>query len=104
MEYRVVLAPQIEISADDFSQEWNQTPECREVAEARIDETNTRQYDPTLGVITVLASVGVSVASAALYDLIKSTLFKRGVRKQIEITQVDTREGDHMLVVKITEE
>jgi hypothetical protein len=43
------------------------------------------------------------VASNALYDLIKTTLARRSVKKTTEIIQIEQPDGTKVLVVRIVE-
>lgn len=108
MNYKITLVPALGISPDDFVTTWNDTPECRDIAIARIAEsrTKTRSFDPSLltGALAVLGSVAAGVGTNALYDLIKKALTRTGVKKQMEITQIDKPDGTRILVVKITVE
>jgi len=108
MNYKIALLPELGISLDDFVAAWNETPECRDVAIARIAEsrTKTRSFDPTLltGALAVLGSLAAGVGTNALYDLIKKALTRKGIKKQIEITQIDQPDGTRILIVKITAE
>lgn len=106
MEYQIALPPDLDLNPSDFADAWNDTAECRAVAEAGLAESTSRQYDPALvsGGLAVLGSVALGVASNALYDLIKRVLTEQGVRKQTEITRLDQPDGSRLLVVKIVEE
>ncbi len=50
MNYKIAISSEMGISLDDFVSAWNETPECRDVAIARIAEsrTKTRSFDPDL--------------------------------------------------------
>jgi hypothetical protein len=108
MNYQITLPPELGISLNDFVKAWNDTPECRDVAIASIAESpaKTRSFDPSLltGVLAVLGSVAAGVGTNALYDLIKQALTRKGVKKQIEITQIEHSDGTRILVVKIIKE
>ena len=108
MNYKIALPTELGISPDDFVTSWNDTPECREVAIARLAQSRptTRSFEPGLltGAMAVLGTVAASLGTNALYDLIKQALTRKGVRRQIEITQTEQPDGTRTLVVKITEE
>jgi len=108
MDYKIAISSQVGISLDDFVTAWNETPECGDVAIARIAESRTkvRSFDPDLltGALAVLGSVAAGVGTNALYDLIKKALTRKGVKKQTEITQIEQPDGTKILVVKIIEE
>ena len=105
MDYQIALSPDLGLSAEDFVSAWNETPECRAVAEARPDRSAAAQYGPTLlaGALAVLGGVAINIVSNALYDLIKQALARRGVKTQTEIVQLDRPDGTRLLVVKIVE-
>jgi len=106
MDYQIALSPELGLSTADFVAAWNQAPEFRAVAEARVSESSGAQYDPALlvGAVALLGGVALNVASNAIYDLIKQVLAKRGVRQRTEIMQFDQPDGSRLLVVKIVEE
>jgi hypothetical protein len=106
MDYQIILPPDLGLSPNDFVVTWNETPECRDVAQARLAESTSAQYDPTLltGAVAVLGSVALGLATNALYDLIKQVLVKQGIRKRTEIRQLDQPDGSYLLVVTIVEE
>jgi hypothetical protein len=106
MDYQIALAPDLGLSARAFSEAWNDTPECRAAAQARLAGPTAEQYNPDLiaGAVAVLGSVAVGLATNALYDLIKAALLKRGVRKRTEMIQLDQPDGTRLIVVQIVEE
>ena len=101
MDYQIALSPDLDLSSDDFIAAWNDTPECRDVAEARLAEPTSVQCDPfAAAAVAVLSGVVIGVAANALYDLIKKALTKKGVTKQTEITQLEQPDGSRLLIVK----
>jgi hypothetical protein len=112
MEYQLALSPNLEVRSADFVEEWNASPEYRAKAEAHLDPSKATQYDPSLidGSIVVLAvTLAEGVATNALYDGIKFIVsklkpHKQGGHKHTKITQIDTKDGTHILVVTIDEE
>lgn len=105
MDYRIVFSPDLHLSAADFAAAWNETIDCRAVAEAGVSTTSQGQFDPTLfdGTMVLLGGLALNVVSNALYDLIKGVLVKQGVRKRTEIKQLDQPDGSRLLVVTIEE-
>ncbi len=75
MAYQVALAPDLRVLPADFAADWNADPRCRAVAEAVFSPSRATHFDPVLigGAIALISSIGVNVASNALYDLINST-------------------------------
>ena len=106
MDYKIALPPELGLSPEELVAAWNEDPECRAVAQARLDESSGTQYDPTFlaGVAVVLGNVALGIATNALYDLIKQTLIKKGVIKSTEITPVPQQSGTIILVVMPTED
>lgn len=108
MNYKIALPTELGISPNDFITAWNEMPECRDAAIAQIAESRpaTRSFEPSLltGTLAVLGTVAAGVGTNALYDLIKKTLTRKGVRRQIEITQTELPDGTRTLFVKIIEE
>jgi len=105
MDYQIALHPDLNLSPADFVKAWNDTPECREMAKANLDEPTSAQYDPfAAAAVAVLSGVAIGVAANALYDRIKKVFIKKDVTKQIEIIQLDLPDGSRLLVVKIVEE
>ncbi len=106
MEYQVVLSPELGLAAADLVSEWNGTPASREAADARLEHTGERRFDPSLaaGAVVVLGNVALSLASSALYDLIKAAVARRGVRTTTEVREIHRPDGTRVLVVTTTEE
>jgi hypothetical protein len=106
MTIQIILAPDLQISADDFADTWNADPARRELAEADVVVSKSVQFDPSLvdvGMI-LLQGVGLGVAANALYDLIKDVLRVNGVRKRTRIEQIRHRDGTEQLIITIEEE
>jgi len=106
MDYRIALPPDLGLSAAGFVAAWNEAAECTAVAEARLAQPTRTQYDPTLleGAFVALGSVALGVVSNVIYDLIKGVLAKKGIRKRMEVRQLDQPDGSRLLVVTIVEE
>ncbi len=101
MDYQVALAPDLDLTPAGFVAAWNETPECRAVAEARIEAAAGAQYDPlTLAaVVAVLGSVAINVASNVIYDLIKDAITKRRHPEDVSISAVDLPDGTRLIIV-----
>ena len=104
MEYQLALAPDLDLTPADFVAAWNETPECRAVAKARVEAAAGTQYDPltAAAVVAVLGSIAVSVASNAIYDLIKEALAKRRQPEDISISALDMPDGTRLIIVTQT--
>jgi hypothetical protein len=105
MDYEIALSPDLGLNPADYVATWNETAECRSVAEASLSPSTSTHYDPfLLGAIAMLSSVGLGVATNAIYDLIKQVFVKHGVHKRIKCTQLDQPDGTHLLVIEIEKE
>ena len=103
MDYQVVLPPELELSPEELVSEWNQDKNCSEAADARSDPERSK-YDET--VVAVLGVVAGSLATSALYDLLKGVvirlLAKKQVKRSIQVTKFE-KDGASLLVVSIEE-
>jgi hypothetical protein len=67
MNYKIAISHDVGISLHDFVTAWNETPECRDVAIARMAESRTkiRSFDPDLltGALAVLGSIAAGVGT-----------------------------------------
>ena len=104
MDTQLALAPDLDLTPADFVAAWNETPECRAVAEARVEAAAGTQYDPltAAAVVAVLGSIAVNVASNAIYDLIKEALAKRRQPEDISISALDMPDGTRLIIVTQT--
>ena len=106
MDYHVVLSPELGLAPAELVSEWNAAPASRQVADARLEHMGERRFDPSLaaGAVVVLGNVALSLASSALYDLIKAALARRGARRTVEIEEIHRPDGTRFLVVTTTGE
>lgn len=101
MNIQIALAPDLNISSSEFAAAWNQTPDARAVAQAQIDTAQGSFYDPMmLAGLTVLGNVALSLATSALYDLIKEALAKKGIKKQLKFVERTMPDGSRVIVVE----
>ena len=104
MEYQIVLSPDLDISASDFVDAWNEDSEACAKAQAQLATSGTASYNPMVDAsIVVLSNVGMGIATNAIYDLIKQILVKRGVKKHTHIVEVKKPDGTSIRVVDIDE-
>ena len=108
--YEVLLSPELAITPQEFAQAWNETPETRTLATAHLSEPKGATFiDPLL--VGALLSIPATVASSALYDLIKDIIHrlqqKKGTQghehKHIHIEQTKKPDGTQIIVVDIEE-
>lgn len=105
MDYQIALSPALGLTPVDFVQGWNTIDEARTVAEARLTALDGRNFDPFLvGAVAVLSSVGIGIATNAIYDLIKQIVIRKAGNKRIHITQIEQPDGTCILVVDIEKE
>lgn len=106
MDYQVALDPSLGIDPQEFAQAWNETPACRQAAQVELVNSTRAAFDPSLltPVLTVAADLMVGIAGAALYDLIKMALVKRGVQQATQVEQHTLPDGTQVLVVRLPSE
>ena len=106
MEYHIALSPELDVEPADLVAAWNETPECRAVAQARLSRPASAQFDPTVmsAVLTVVSGIAGGIAGNILYDMIKERLAAQGVQKRTEIVAMEQPDGSRLLMVTITEE
>ena len=99
MEYQLALPPDLGLSPADFVAAWDASAECRSIAQASLSSSTGAQYDPLLvGALALLSTVGIGVATNALYDLIKQVLTTKGVHTQTRIVKIDQPDGTQIVV------
>lgn len=103
MDYYLALPPELGISPEDFAKIWNDTPECREAGEARVEDASASTFDPGFVAATLIGFV-LGVAGNAVYDLIKKAIAKKGVQKRIDVRQIEQPYGKNLIVVTIIDE
>jgi hypothetical protein len=80
MQYHIAFAPNLNVNSQDFVATWNNTPECRDLAEARLIPQAPQGFplDPQFvqqGLVLLTGVVGGLVLDA-LKDVIKDRLVK----------------------------
>ena len=110
--YHIALAPDLNITLEEFADTWNEAPETRDIAYINLSQTKNAQFfDPVLA--AALLSVPATVASSALYDLIKGIIHRvqekkgqaqpQAPRKHIHIEQTKKPDGTQILAIDIDE-
>lgn len=62
MDYRIAISPELETDPEEFVSAWNDAPECREIAAAKLEKAPAESFmDPG----TVLAFLGGIAATVA---------------------------------------
>ncbi|MBE9561426.1 MAG: hypothetical protein IMF12_01000 [Proteobacteria bacterium] len=66
------FSPELEINPADFVTAWNDSVDCKEIAEAELD-SSAMNYD--LGsTFVLLGGIVIGVATNTIYDLLKQTV------------------------------
>ncbi len=102
MDCYLALPPELGISPEEFAQIWNDTAECRNAGEARVEDASASTFDPV--VAGLLIGLALNVVSSAVYDLIKKAVAKKGVQKRIDVRQIEQPYGKNLIVVTIIDE
>jgi hypothetical protein len=108
--YHIALSPDLDITLEEFADAWNEAAETRDIAYINLSQTRGAQFfDPVLA--SALLSVPATVASTAIYDLIKGIIShvqeKKGQpqapRRHIHIEQTKKSDGTEILAIDIDE-
>ena len=110
--YHIALSPDLDITPEEFAAAWNEAAETRDIADVHLSQAKGAQFlDPMLA--AALLSVPATVASSAIYDLIKSVIHRlqekkgqaqpQAPHKHIHIEQTKKSDGAEILVVDIEE-
>lgn len=110
MDYQIALSPDLNITPEEFADAWNEAAETRNAATVRLAQTKGAQFlDPLLA--GALLSVPASVASSAVYELIKGVIHRlqekkgqaQAPHKHVHIEQTEKNDGTKILVIDIDE-
>jgi hypothetical protein len=111
--YHIALSPDLAITPEEFADAWNEAAETRAIdADMQLSQTGGAKFlDPL--VLGALLSVPASVASSAIYDLIKNTIHRlqekkgqaqpQSPRRHIHIEQTKKPDGTEILAIDIDE-
>ena len=110
--YHIALSPDLDITPEEFAAAWNEATETRDIAYVQLSQAKGTQFiDPMLA--AALLSVPATVASSAIYDLIKGVIHrlqeKKGqeqqpqAHKHIHIEQTKKPDGTEILAIDIEE-
>jgi hypothetical protein len=100
----IAIDPDAEVQPIELAAAWNSDTEAQAVGTACAEETSGSDFFLG-GVEVVVVSVLVNVGSSAIYDLLKRLVFglrsdHHGESSGLEITEVTTRDGDRVVVVR----
>lgn len=110
--YHIALSPDLDITPEEFAAAWNEAAETRDIADVHLSQAKGLHFiDPMLA--AALLSVPATVASSAIYDLIKGVIHrvqeKKGKGQQpqahrhIHIEQTKKADGTEILAIDIEE-
>ena len=109
--YHIALSPDLDITPEEFADAWNEADEAREMdADIQLSQTSGAKYlDPVL--VGALLSVPATVASSAIYELIKSVIHRlqekrvqaQAPHRHIHIEQTKKPDGTEILAIDIDE-
>lgn len=111
MDYHVAFAPDLDLDSQDFIAAWNDTPECRALAEAQLITHPPQGFplDPHLaqqGLVLLTGAAGAAGALAidALKDVVKDKLTtyltqKLSRKPSIKVASIRQPGGAYLLVV-----
>ena len=111
MDYHIAFSPDLGVNPHDFIAAWNDAPECRALAEARLVPQPPQGFpiDPQLvqqGLVLLSGAAGVAggLALDALKDVVKDKLTdylekKLSRKPAIEVDSIRQPGGAYLLVV-----
>jgi hypothetical protein len=110
--YHIALSPDLDITPEEFADAWNEAPEAHDIAYVQLSQAKGAQFfDPVLA--AALLSVPATVASSAIYDLIKNLIHRVQEKKgqaqsqvphrHIHIEQTKKPDGTEILAIDIDE-
>ena len=111
MDYHIAFAPDLDVSSQDFVAAWNDTPECRALAEAQLTTQPPQGFplDPQLvqqGLVLLTGAAGVAggLALDALKEAVKEKLaayLKDKLTREpaIQVESIRQPGGAYLLVV-----
>jgi len=69
---KVIFSKKLDIDPTEFVSVWNNTPECRDIAEAQLSQLAKTQFaDPSL-LINVVEFAAGAIAGGVLHDSVKA--------------------------------
>ena len=97
-EIKIVFSQKLNIEPAEFIAVWNDTPECRDIAKARLVQLANRQYaDP----VSIAIGFGSAIASGMLYDGIKICVSKIKDKAISLKYNNDIRQKDGSVITKV---
>jgi len=82
-EAKIIFSEKLDIDPAEFVAIWNDTPECREIAEARLNQAAKTQFaDPSMlaGIIEFVAGIDGEFAAGAIAGGVLHDSVKAGIK------------------------
>lgn len=100
----IALDRGVEVRPAELVAAWNADDEAQVAGTARAEAVGGSDFFPGVVELVVIPLL-VNVGSGAVYDVLKTLLSKlhpdrHGRRPELEITEVMTRDGDRVIVVR----
>jgi hypothetical protein len=102
MDYQVALAPDLQISPEEFVIAWNQSSARPEGTQARLEPAGAKGFNLLLE--TVLIGVTTELTTHALITYITSLLSKHRPRRRITVVEAEQPDGTRLLVATLEED
>ena len=113
MDYHIAFAPELGLSFQEFIAAWNDTPDCRAIAEAQLVVQPSKGFhlDPQLvhdGLVLLTGAVG-GFALDVLKDVVKDKIVeylkqKLAKKSSVKVEDIHQPNGDYLLIVMKEEE
>lgn len=103
MDYQIALAPDLEITPEEFAATWNETQEAHDIGSTTLTRSRSESFfDPaTMTIIlTALSTISTGVATNVISEVIKNALTKKGKpHKYTKTTMFKQPDGTQLIVV-----
>lgn len=98
----IAFAPELATDAAGFVDDWNRTPDCRNIAQAEVGTAAAATFDPGMltEAVALLTSVATGIAANMIYDRIKQVMAKRRGPAPVEIIELHQPDGTRLLIVR----
>ena len=103
MDYQIALAPDLEISPEEFATAWQEVQEAQAVGTTTLTRSrNESFFDPVTMtiIVTTASSIGGGIVTNAIYDVLKAALIKKDKpHKHTKTTILNQPDGTQLIVV-----
>jgi hypothetical protein len=104
---KIVFSKELSIDPNEFVTLWNNTPECRDIAEARLSQLAKTQFaDPSLLAGAIEFTAG-AIAGGILHDSVKGGIkicIAKIKETVIAIKYKDIKQSDGGMITKVLTE